>query len=499
MLRAIEDSFVVRRLALRSGLWRPRTLRAEAPTTPVGAKLELLYACNLRCAFCYTDSPRHTLARTPALSDEAWIAVADQAIELGVVEAVLTGGEPLMRAELVLELIERLSAEGVGVTLNTNGWFLDEELADRFAAAPGLSVNVSIDGATPELHDSERGVPGSWRRAVEAVDRLLERGIAHQVVSVVTPRNAGALDDFLEGMWTLGVRSVRVTPVAEIGAAARAGRWRVSRDRVRRTVRRFQRRTDGAMQILVQQGNASLLAVRDQAAPAAFLVRPNGAVLSDSLQPFAFGNALRDGLAECWRRIRDGWRDPTISAWAGDIQRSSGVREASVVPYLDDEVDLSAGQQPRVELTPAHAADPVPRPAATGNGNGAHPAGAEEGRGLIRELSGTRRYKLGDVRIAGGDRELYVRHRADGRVLRLNGTAGLLARELDDATVAQAADRLAERYPAVDRRRLDADLVSGVRALVDAGVVRPALATGDGRTRAPGSPDLPDVQPGSTF
>jgi MoaA/NifB/PqqE/SkfB family radical SAM enzyme len=499
MHRAIEDSFVVRRLALRAGVWRPRTLRREAPTVPVGAKLELLYACNLRCGFCYTDSPRHTLARTPALADEEWIAIADEAVELGVVEAVLTGGEPLMRADLVLMLAERLSGAGVGVTLNTNGWFLDDDLADRLAAVPGLSVNVSIDGAGPEFHDAERGVPGSWRRAIEAVDRLLARGIAHQVVSVVTPRNADAVDDFLEGMWTLGVRSVRITPVAEIGAAARAGSWRVSRDRIRRTVRRFQRRTDGAMQILVQQGNASLLAVRDQAAPAAFLVRPNGAVLSDSLQPFAFGNARRDGLAECWRRIRDGWGDPTISAWAGDIQRSSGVREASVVPYLDDEVDLSAGQQPRAEPTPAHAVDPVPRPVAAGNGNAAHASGAGEARGLIMGLSRARRYKLGDVRIAGGSRELYVRHRVDGRVLRLNGTAGILARELDNATVSEAADRLADRYPAIDRRRLDADLLTGVRALVDAGVVRPALATGAGRALAPGSPDLPDVQPGSTL
>jgi MoaA/NifB/PqqE/SkfB family radical SAM enzyme len=495
MLRAIEDSFVVRRLALRSGLWRPRTIRADAPTVPVGAKLELLYACNLRCGFCYTDSPRHTLARTPALSDERWIAIADEATELGIVEAVLTGGEPLMRADLVLELAGRLSREGVGVTLNTNGWFLDEALADRLAAVRGLSVNVSIDGAGPEFHDAERGVPGSWRRAVEAVHRLLERGISHQVVSVVTPRNAAGLDEFLEQMWALGVASVRITPVAEIGAAARSGRWRVSRDRIRRTVRRFQRRTDEAMHIVVQQGNASLLAVRDQAAPAAFLVRPNGAVLSDSLQPFAYGNALEDGLAECWRRIRNGWRDPAISEWAGGIHHASGVREATVVPYLDDEVDLSAGQS----TTPGmrHVADPVPQPAAIGNGNGAPGSPGDDARRLIRDLAGGRRYRLADVRIAGGEREVYVRRRDDGRVSRLNGTAGRLARELDGATANEAAVRFAERYPAVDRQRLDADVVGGIRALVDAGVVRPALAPLGARPTAPGSPDLPDVLPGS--
>ena len=51
---------------------RPSRAFAESPERPVGAKLEITYACNLRCGFCYTDSPRRTLQRTPELSDEQW-------------------------------------------------------------------------------------------------------------------------------------------------------------------------------------------------------------------------------------------------------------------------------------------------------------------------------------------------------------------------------------------------------------------------------------------
>src|SRR5437764_277798 len=82
----------------RRARWRPPTTRP--PATPVGVKLELTHACNLRCAFCYTDSPRHTLAHTPDLSDDEWIAIVDEAIDLGALEAVVTGGEPLLRREL---------------------------------------------------------------------------------------------------------------------------------------------------------------------------------------------------------------------------------------------------------------------------------------------------------------------------------------------------------------------------------------------------------------
>ncbi len=108
-------------------------VRQVAPERPVGAKLELTHACNLRCGFCYTDSPRHTLARTPELADEDWHRIAEQAIDLGVIEAVLTGGEPLLRRELLLELIDRFEAAGVGMSLNTNGWFVDRALR----GAPG--------------------------------------------------------------------------------------------------------------------------------------------------------------------------------------------------------------------------------------------------------------------------------------------------------------------------------------------------------------------------
>jgi MoaA/NifB/PqqE/SkfB family radical SAM enzyme len=97
-------------------------------------KLELTHACNLRCDFCYTDSPRRTVERAIDLSDDAWRRVIAEGIELGVTEAVITGGEPLLRAPLALELLETLDRAGVATTISTNGWFVDDATADRLAA-----------------------------------------------------------------------------------------------------------------------------------------------------------------------------------------------------------------------------------------------------------------------------------------------------------------------------------------------------------------------------
>ncbi len=494
----IAGNFTLYRLARRMG-WQPDGLRSEVPARPVGAKLELTHACNLRCGFCYTDSPRHTLQRTPDLSDGAWLAIADQAADLGVIEVVLTGGEPLLRSELVIELLERLERRGIGLTLNTNGWFVDDAVADRLAGVGGLQVAVSIDGATAALHDASRGVPGSWRRAVQATSRLLDRGVRVQVVHVVTPENEHAFPDFLQQMWTLGVNSVRVTPVQTIGAAARGGRWAVSR---RRRLRRAVRHANGEdMRVRLQGATASVLALPDDAAPAALLVRPSGAVLIDSLHPFAFGHAVRDGLETCWDRIAAGWRDPRISRWAGSLGSSRDLPHSDVVPYLDDEVPLvepDGGDGNGAERpSRRHAEDPVPAKAAPRDDTGSSTENLASARAQVRDLALGRRYRLAPVRIGGGPQDHYLRAVTSGEVVRLNGTAAMVAGALDWGTPAEAVSRLADRFAETDQGRLERDVLAAGRSLCRRGILVPVRAQRPPQLAASsGTPDLPDALPG---
>jgi MoaA/NifB/PqqE/SkfB family radical SAM enzyme len=498
MRALIAENYRLRRLARRVG-WRPRKVRTQAPARPVGAKLELTHACNLRCGFCYTDSPRHTLQRTPDLSDEAWLSIADQAADLGVIEVVITGGEPLLRRELVFELIERLERRGVGLTLNTNGWFVDEAAADRLTHVEGLQVDVSIDGATPALHDGSRGVPGSWRRAVDATARLLDRGIPVQVVHVVTPENERDFPAFLEQMWTLGVGSVRVTPVVPVGAAARKGRWAISRGRLGRAVRRADSED---MRVFLQGGTARVLALPDVTAPASLLVRPSGAVLTDSIHPFAFGHAIRDGLETCWGRIAAGWLDPRIVRWVGSLHSPRDLPRSELVPYLDDEVPLTvqASGAPGGPEPPRgrHADDPVPRKATAGDEHGDPAEELDQARSYVRGLALARRYRLADVRMAGGPRDHYVRTLRGGGVAHLNGTAAMIAGTLDGGTPADAVGRLARRFALNDPARLERDVLAAGRSLLRRGILVPARAQHALQPAgATGTPDLPDASPGT--
>jgi MoaA/NifB/PqqE/SkfB family radical SAM enzyme len=501
-------------------LWRlgrrpPRAL-TECPDRPIGAKLEITYACNLRCGFCYTDSPRRTLQRTPELSDVQWREVVRQSLDLGIIEAVVTGGEPFLRRELTLGVIEGLAGAGVGVTLNTNGWFVDEEVAARLGAQPGVTAHVSLDGARAGLHDGSRGVPGSWRRAVEGIDRLLGAGVGVCVVHVVTPANAAAVPDFLEQMWTLGVPWVRVTPVVMTGAAARGGDWQVSYRALQDAVAEFQERRGVAMRIVLQPGTAGGLSLQGRAAPGSYLVRPNGDVRPDSMRPFSFGNAARDGVESCWVAIREGWDDERINRWASSMKGPEDLARSDLVAYLDDEIPVGNPQADGVSGPPRRnkkggSAEAGPT-SLQGTANGSRPGGrdapvpeptslkqvdpAEElqkAEEKVRDLAGARRYRLAPLRWSGSERQRFVRLAGDGSYLRLNESGGVVMDALDGGTLADAESALRARF-GIDAERAREDALTATRDLLGRRVVMTADASGHFAVE-PGTTDLPGSEP----
>jgi MoaA/NifB/PqqE/SkfB family radical SAM enzyme len=511
-----EHSFGWGRLLWRLGRRPPRSL-TEVPDRPIGAKFELTYACNLRCGFCYTDSPRHTLQRTPELSDDEWREVVRQSLELGIVEAVVTGGEPFLRKELTLGVVESLAEAGVGVTLNTNGWFVDEEVAGRLGALRGVTAHVSLDGARAGLHDSSRGVPGSWRRAVEGIDRLLGAGVGVCVVHVVTPGNADAVPEFLEQMWVLGVPWVRVTPVVMTGAAARGGDWQISRRALQDAVDEFRRRRGGAMKIVIQPGTGGAISLQGREAPGSYLVRPNGDVRPDSMRPFSFGNALSDGVVACWKSIQGDWDDERINRWAGSLKRPEDLPKSDLVAYLDDEVEVggppTGGAVGPASSEQKRGGSAETGPTALSGTDNRRPSGgrdapvpeptplkpvdpAEEMRGArekVHALAAARRYRHAPLRWSGSERQRFVRLAVDGSYLRLNESGGVVMDALDDGTLGDAESALRARF-GIDAERARQDAIAATRDLINRRVVMAAEASGSFPAE-PGTTDLPGSEP----
>jgi mycofactocin radical SAM maturase len=152
---------------------------------PICLTWELTYACNLACAHCLSSSGR----RDPReLSTEECRALIDEFRHMQVFYVNIGGGEPTVRRDF-WELLEYALARRVGVKFSTNGSRITEAAAARLASSDYVDVQVSLDGATPEVNDAIRG-PGSYATALRAMERLAAAGMRGFKLSVVITRES---------------------------------------------------------------------------------------------------------------------------------------------------------------------------------------------------------------------------------------------------------------------------------------------------------------------
>jgi MoaA/NifB/PqqE/SkfB family radical SAM enzyme len=121
------------------------------------------------------------------------LRLGEEAAALGFRHIYLTGGEPLLLPDIFVTIGALL--ERCDVTVLTNGTLL---IGRRLAAlrallhgptASRLTLQISMDGATPAANDAYRGA-GSWQRAMAGVRTALDLGCRVRLSTTVTPANA---------------------------------------------------------------------------------------------------------------------------------------------------------------------------------------------------------------------------------------------------------------------------------------------------------------------
>lgn len=138
--------------------------------------------CNLRCKGCYSRTQHRPPG--PEMEAEEWRRVFTEAKDLGISIALLAGGEPLMRRE-VLDVAS--SIPEIVFAVFTNGLLLDAAATARLAGARNIVPVLSLEGHESET-DDRRG-EGVYRSLREAMKRLREAGIFFGVSVTVTSAN----------------------------------------------------------------------------------------------------------------------------------------------------------------------------------------------------------------------------------------------------------------------------------------------------------------------
>ncbi len=155
----------------------------------VGGRLWLYanYHCNLRCTYCLTESAPEVSRRE--LGREEIVERARQGRELGFTALGVTGGEPFV-LDYMPELIATLGAELPTIVLSNATVFNDRRLREMEPLADlPVHVQISLDHPDPDDNDEMRG-PENFRRVVEAVPKLVERGIGVRIATTLEDPDA---------------------------------------------------------------------------------------------------------------------------------------------------------------------------------------------------------------------------------------------------------------------------------------------------------------------
>jgi organic radical activating enzyme len=165
---------------------------------PVGSRLWLYsnFDCNLSCDYCCVRSSPSAPRRELGLARVQ--KIASEAPELGVSEIFVTGGEPFLLADIGEVL--KACAASAPTTVLTNGMLFTGRQLFALLSLPRdrVTIQVSLDSATPQRHDQHRG-QGTWARAWSGVERARAEGFRVRLAATVsTDAEAEEFREFLD-------------------------------------------------------------------------------------------------------------------------------------------------------------------------------------------------------------------------------------------------------------------------------------------------------------
>jgi len=151
--------------------------KLKSKRAPLSFDLEITARCNLHCRHCYINLPSNDpQARSMELSRQEIDAIADQAVSLGVVWVLLSGGEPLLRDDFP-EIYLSLKRKGLLVSVFTNATLVLDQHIDLFRKYPPRDIEVTVYGASPETYERVTRRPGSFAAFMSGLNRLQESGV----------------------------------------------------------------------------------------------------------------------------------------------------------------------------------------------------------------------------------------------------------------------------------------------------------------------------------
>jgi radical SAM protein with 4Fe4S-binding SPASM domain len=182
------------------------------------------FECNFHCPFCEASAGK---AGEKELTTLEVYALIDDLANMGVKRLVISGGEPLVRPDL-MDIMQYGTQKRISFGLVTNG-YLVEELWDRLKLYDYFLFFTSIDGL-PEYHDRMRK-KDSFDRAIRALDRFAGLGTRMRMINTVVHReNIGQLEELYRLLKNSAANRWHIAAIVDVGRSADKSKYQLDRE-----------------------------------------------------------------------------------------------------------------------------------------------------------------------------------------------------------------------------------------------------------------------------
>lgn len=295
--------------------------RGRALGLPIAGNFELTARCNFCCPMCYVHmSDEQVESSGRELTAAQWLDIARAARDKGMIFALLTGGEPLMRKDF-FEIYRGMKDMGLLVSINSNGSMISGQILENFLQDPPIRFNISLYGGSNETYRRMCGRP-AYEQVKENIRALRRAGVDVSLNLSITPFNREDLPGIYEDAVELGVHvrasSYMYPPVRINGeqygcgnrlSAEEAARCGVIWDTLRFTEEEFRNRAENVGKLVndhvegcpVESGEG----VSCRAGSSSFWVTWDGKMLPCGMMTTPVVFPLETGFDAAWQQLRE--------------------------------------------------------------------------------------------------------------------------------------------------------------------------------------------------
>jgi radical SAM protein with 4Fe4S-binding SPASM domain len=284
---------------------RPALFSAPV-SAPYKADLAITYDCNNDCPHCYNEADRLSMDMMPAAD---WRRAIDRLADVGVPHLIFTGGEATLHPQLP-DIIHHADQRGPICGLNTNGRRMAQRgYVDQLEAAGLNHVQFTLGSHRPEVHDRMMNAK-CFEQTVRGIENALASGIHTITNTTLMQMNAGQIEQTIEFLHRLGIRTFAVNGMIYSGGGFATGQAIAEHEMPAHLVRIRDRAAELDMKFLwytptqycrLSPVELEIGAKRCNAGEYSLCVEPNGDVLPCQSYYTAAGNLLRDPWEKIWK------------------------------------------------------------------------------------------------------------------------------------------------------------------------------------------------------